>query len=294
MNISAVLQDYKDYGEDVVNSSYEYFENNLKRFMHMLEPSEPLGQLADQLLPPVDFDNWYAARLPTGRSMSGSGIIDWPRDRRERVALQRELLKRIADERIPWLEFCDDFAYAGSPLDMNIEKLKDVLFRPFYRDLARVLQAGTESVTTTTNYRASASTALSTFINQSRLNDLRTLQVTGYDLTRLVRLCEELNECWQVGAYHAVIMLTRTILDHVPPLFGFTNFAEVANNYKGTKSFKRSMKHLESAARNIADEHLHVQVRTVESLPNATQVDFSQSLDVLLAEIVRRHKGTGP
>src|SRR5215471_3657857 len=101
MDNSAVWQDYKDYGEDVANSSYEYFENYLKKFIQLLEPSEPLGQLADQILPTVDFDPWYAARLPTGRSMSGSGIIDWPRDRRECVALQRELLKRIADGRIP-------------------------------------------------------------------------------------------------------------------------------------------------------------------------------------------------
>jgi hypothetical protein len=107
-------------------------------------------------------------------------------------------------------------------------------------------------------------------------------------------LCEELNACYQVSAYHAVIMLTRAILDHVPPLFGCKNFAEVANNYAGMKSFKQSMEHLQGGARNIADLHLHGQVRAAESLPNATQVNFSPYLDLLLAEIVRRHKVTNP
>jgi hypothetical protein len=116
-------------------------------------------------------------------------------------------------------------------------------------------------------------------IDKARLSEVRALKVAGYDLTRLVCLCEELDYCYQVGAYHAVIMLTRAILDHVPPLFGCKNFAEVANNYAGTKSFKQSMDHLQGGARNIADLHLHGQVRAVESLPNATQVNFSQYLD---------------
>ncbi len=129
-------------------------------------------------------------------------------------------------------------------------------------------------------------------IDTARLSEVRTLQGTRYDLTRLVQLCEGLNACYQVGAYHAVIMLTRAILDHVPPLFGCKSFTEVANSYAGTRSFKQSMDHLQGGARNIADQHLHSQIRAVESLPNATQVNFSQHLDLLLAEIVRLHKVT--
>jgi hypothetical protein len=82
-------------------------------------------------------------------------------------------------------------------------------------------------------------------------------------------------------------MLTRAIIDHVPPIFGAKTFNEVASNYSGTKSFKDSMLHLSNSARKIGDSHLHVQVRSRESLPNRTQVDFSRDLDVLLGEIVR-------
>jgi hypothetical protein len=294
MDISAVLRDYTDYGQDVVNSSYEYFENNLKKFMQLLESSEPLGQLADQLLPAVDFDNWYDACLQTVGSMTGSGIIDWPVARRERVALQRELLKRMADDRIPWLDFCDHFANGGPALDTNIQKLKEQLFRPFHRDFARALEAGIAPGTSTASSGAPTATPIPMLIDEARLSEVRALKVAGYDLARLVQLCEEINACYQVGAYHAVIMLTRAILDHVPPLFGCKNFAEVANNYAGAKSFKQSMAHLQGGARNIADLHLHGRVREVESLPNATQVNFSQYLDLLLAEIVRHCKVTTP
>jgi hypothetical protein len=83
-------------------------------------------------------------------------------------------------------------------------------------------------------------------------------------------------------------MLTRGLLDHVPPLFGHLTFKEVANNYSGGgRSFKDSMQHLESGARKIADAHLHTAIRKSETLPAAQQVNFAPYLDVLLSEIVR-------
>jgi hypothetical protein len=82
-------------------------------------------------------------------------------------------------------------------------------------------------------------------------------------------------------------MLVRAILDHVPPIFGLAKFSDIANNYHGSKSFKESMKHLENSQRDIADHHLHVQIRSRESLPNKTQINFSADLDVLLSEVVR-------
>ena len=64
-------------------------------------------------------------------------------------------------------------------------------------------------------------------------------------------------------------------------------FAQVANNYAGSKSFREAMSHLENASRKIADQHLHCQIGDRETLPTETQVNFSQPLDMLLGEIVR-------
>jgi hypothetical protein len=46
------------------------------------------------------------------------------------------------------------------------------------------------------------------------------------------------------------------------------------------------MQHLENGARKIADSHLHVQIRKKEVIPTFLQVNFSQYLDVLLAEVI--------
>lgn len=125
-------------------------------------------------------------------------------------------------------------------------------------------------------------------VDIDRIRELREINSQDFDLTKLIQLCEELNECYISECYFAVAMLTRAILDHVPPIFGIRNFPEVANNYSsGSKSFKQHMQHLDVSLRKIADSFLHQQIRSKEVLPNKTQINFSNDIDVLLGEIVR-------
>ena len=128
------------------------------------------------------------------------------------------------------------------------------------------------------------------YIDPQRIKELENLTSTKHDLKKLLRLLTELNLCHENQCYFAIATLIRTLLDHVPPILGMNSFKEVANNYSGTKSFRESMLHLENTARKIADQHLHTPIRTKEVLPNFTQVDFSNNLDVLLSEIVRLQK----
>jgi hypothetical protein len=128
------------------------------------------------------------------------------------------------------------------------------------------------------------------YINLSRLNELRALAKTKFDFSKLIKLCEELNDNYSKGNYLSVGMVCRTILHHIPPVFGFKTFEEIANNYGSSndnKSFKKNMKHLNESLKNIADSYLHLPIRRQEILPNETQVDFKQDMDVLLAEITR-------
>jgi hypothetical protein len=125
------------------------------------------------------------------------------------------------------------------------------------------------------------------FISPIRLSELKTMPKREFDLTKLIRICEELDLCFKNECYLAVAALTRALIDHIPPIFHCGNFAEVANNYAGAKSFKESMKHLGESARKIGDAHLHGPIRKSETLPTATQVDFKNDIDVLLGEIVR-------
>ena len=125
------------------------------------------------------------------------------------------------------------------------------------------------------------------FVDPSRLDELRIIKSPRLDLTKLIRLCEEINLAYANDCFMAAAMLTRAIIDHVPPIFGLSRFFEVGSNYNGSRSFKESMEHLQNSLRNLADHHLHVQIRSSETLPTKSQVNFSADVDVLLAEIVR-------
>jgi hypothetical protein len=118
------------------------------------------------------------------------------------------------------------------------------------------------------------------YVDLTRIEQLKSLDSSSFDFAKLVRLCEELNTCYANECYFAVAMLVRAVLDHVPPVFDCKGFGEVANT--SGKSFKDSMVHLENSSRKIADAHLHGQIRKRESLPNKTQVNFANDIDVLL------------
>ncbi len=125
------------------------------------------------------------------------------------------------------------------------------------------------------------------YICDSRLNELRSLKNQNFDLSRLIKILEEINDANESQSYMSIGMLCRAIIDHVPPIFACKSFSEVANNYKGSKSFKDSMLHLEKSLRKVSDAHLHIQIRDKEILPTFQQVDFRADIDVLLAEVVR-------
>jgi hypothetical protein len=125
-------------------------------------------------------------------------------------------------------------------------------------------------------------------IGESRLDELRALNSPDFDFRKLIRLCEELNLASREDCHFATGMLTRALVDHVPPVFRVKSFTEVANNYVGgSKSFRETMLHLDTAAKKIADGLLHTQIRKSETLPNAQQVSFAAPLDLLLSEIIR-------
>ncbi|HUV07200.1 MAG TPA: hypothetical protein VMX75_05690 [Spirochaetia bacterium] len=125
------------------------------------------------------------------------------------------------------------------------------------------------------------------YVDPTRIQELKNITGTRFDLLKLIELCEELNISHSKKVILAIPTLVRSILDHVPPIFGQKSFKEVLNNYSGAKSFKDSMTNLENSSRKIADAFLHTQIRAKESLPTETQVNFKNDLDVLLQEIVR-------
>ena len=138
--------------------------------------------------------------------------------------------------------------------------------------------------------KASELAAIEQYVAEARVNQIATLSNTAFDFSRLVAMLQELNAASRASSLLSIAFLVRAVIDHVPPLFGQQDFSGVANNYPGSKSFKKNMLSLHTALRNIADSYLHEHIRSREEAPQRQQVEFRAQLDQLLAEIVRVHK----
>ncbi|WSH19059.1 hypothetical protein U8Q07_14945 [Rhizobium ruizarguesonis] len=124
------------------------------------------------------------------------------------------------------------------------------------------------------------------FVDSARIAELRAISNGDFDLSRLVRMCEEINSAWNSGNTISVAMLARAIVDHVPPIFHQNNFAQVTSQISA-RSIRGSFEHIHTALRHIADSALHLHIRRRETIPAVTQVDFRQSFDVLMSELLR-------
>lgn len=125
------------------------------------------------------------------------------------------------------------------------------------------------------------------YISQSRIDEIACIKNKKWDTTKLISLCKELNISSSNNLVIAVAAIQRSIINHIPPIFGFENFGQVVANYKTGKSIKKSFERLNSSMKDISDNHLHSHISKVDSPPNMMQVDFSNDLDVLLAEVCK-------
>lgn len=125
------------------------------------------------------------------------------------------------------------------------------------------------------------------FVDLLRIKELGEIKNNSYDLSKLIRMLEELNNNYDNDNYYSVAIISRAIIDHVPPIFGIQTFTNLIHQKKFSRSFLKSMNHLNETLRSIGDSFLHQTIRENEVLPNKTQVNFSQDLDILLTEIIR-------
>lgn len=124
------------------------------------------------------------------------------------------------------------------------------------------------------------------YVNTERIEQLQKLSDSNFDFIKLIRICEEINICYNLDCFYAVGNLLRSLIDHIAPVLGHTTFKEVANNYSGSKSFREAMQHLENSLRKVSDSYLHLPIRKSEILPTINQVEYIAPIDLLLAEII--------
>lgn len=124
-------------------------------------------------------------------------------------------------------------------------------------------------------------------INPGQIERMAKLRSKSLDSAFLVKLCEEINSSYAHGNVLAAILLMRTVLNHVPPVFGYETFEQVVAN--ASKSMKENFEHLQEGLRKVADFHAHRKIAPMESYPSVTQVEpFKPQFELLLQQVTAR------
>ena len=130
------LRDLQDFADDVGRANYRTVDDALQRFASTMVPGTPIGDLVGTL-PPVDFHAWLTERKATMGGMVGSATLEWPADKHERLAMQVELIRRMASGWLSVIDFSHTFMWVSSTFDDNISEFVQQVFRPFQRDFLR-------------------------------------------------------------------------------------------------------------------------------------------------------------
>lgn len=138
--LSESFRDLADARDDFQQSQYQNSHNVLRRFVVAFD-AEPLAGFLRAVLPTLDVDSWLANAWTTKTSMVGTGALDWPSDRAERVALQVGLVRRLAGNDRELLNFAHEFCNAGyNQISAHFQEFGNVILAPMLRDLERLAE----------------------------------------------------------------------------------------------------------------------------------------------------------
>lgn len=132
------------------------------------------------------------------------------------------------------------------------------------------------------------SSVSNSYVNQRIIDEIQSKDSKNqFNVAKLLRLIEELNDNCERRNSYASHALLRAILDHIPPILGQSDFNAVANNYPWGRTDKRYLKKL-ADFRDQADDALHRQISTQADLLDFEDMPASICVDRLLQECATR------
>lgn len=138
--LSPSLQDLAESVSDFRLSSFQSCEGVLARFVYHLD-EEPIAGFLTSVLPTPDFQPWLQGVSGTGGSFVGSGVLTWPVERPERVAMQIALCRAISTKAVNFTNFVHKFFYAGRDLAGHVDGFASKLLDPVVRDIGRLTES---------------------------------------------------------------------------------------------------------------------------------------------------------
>ena len=138
--VQKALRQFDNAASDLLNSNFDTFDSNLKRFVHVLNTGPILSPFLAKHLPEVNFDGWYEEANKTVGGMVGSGKLNWPVETPKRLSLQKSLLELMAANKEDVNNFCCHFMYRVNNFDVMVGDFTAQIVRPFVRDMRELFE----------------------------------------------------------------------------------------------------------------------------------------------------------
>lgn len=136
------------------------------------------------------------------------------------------------------------------------------------------------------SYETSTKNSMALYVKQPIIDGFAKKE-GRFNYKKLVELINELNDNHLKSNKYSCAMLIRAILDHIPPLLGFTTFEQVTKNYSWGKTDKVYMKTL-LEFRNNADDALHRIISEDEDLLEINDLPLSNRFSRVLQECIKK------
>ncbi len=121
---------YDDCAESVCRCPRSSFVRQLKQFISLLEQNEPFMDFNKIHLPQVDFEHWMQEARLHAQSFGGNNGSLFPVDQKERLALQWNTLRAVAEASVSLASFCRDLL-SREHTDVDEELFIKKVFEPF-------------------------------------------------------------------------------------------------------------------------------------------------------------------
>jgi hypothetical protein len=132
---------YYELTDAVTSSRHQFFRDHLANFFDTIDQTPNAARIVADLESRVDVKKWYEDAKESVGSFVGSGTLDWPKDRTDKLAMRVALLRVFSTGEIDPIDFSHDFLYSQNNFDINISDISQQLFQPTSKELIRYIEA---------------------------------------------------------------------------------------------------------------------------------------------------------
>ena len=136
-------QRFVDYANDLLRSDMDTFDDRLNLLIHFCSTDPMMSHLHEQMLnhPKIDFASWHDGVKKSKGGMEGSAQLTFPTNIDERMSLMYQLLYKIYNGDVDWLNFCVDcFANTTNQVDTHLYSFNQAISEPLFREIGYRLE----------------------------------------------------------------------------------------------------------------------------------------------------------